>query len=268
MEDRAASTELAGIRFAHLDLPSATAHLLSDQARAEAQPWRLINIYNVSLLRNHRGYAATLRSPGVNLPDGKPVAWVLGWLSRRSGDTGPAHVRGPSLFTRTLDEGRAVGARHYLLGGTPEALAALEAAIADRYPGAQVVGAESPPFRPLTDDERTAQDARIRASGADIVWVGLGTPRQDIEAQRLAAAVGRPAVAVGAAFDFVAGTRKEAPAWVRKLTLEWLFRLLSEPKRLWKRYTVGLVRFCLVIAPDLLGRRRTVVPAGSSAGNQ
>ena len=263
MHDHATGTELAGIRFAPFDLPAATSHLLSPAGRAEPLPWRLVNIYNLSLMRNHVGYAATLRSPGVNLADGKPVSWVLRLLSRRAGAPTPGHVRGPSLFERALEEGQAAGVTHYLLGGTPETLAELQKAIAARFPDARVQGAESPPFRPLTDDERAEQDQRIRASGADIVWVGLGTPRQDMEAARVAAAVGRPAVAVGAAFDFLAGTRPEAPAWVRRLTLEWLFRLLSEPKRLWKRYTVGLVRFCLVVAPDVLGRRRSARAAAS-----
>ena len=266
MEERTAGTELAGIHFAPFDLPAATRHLLSLEGRGAALPWRLINTYNISLLRKHAGYAAILRSPGVNLADGKPVSWALRLLSRRSGLPAPGHVRGPSLFERSLDEGQAHGVRHFLLGGTPETLAALGAAIVRRFPDARVVGAESPPFRGLTDDERAAQDERIRNSGADIVWVGLGTPRQDAEAARLAAAVARPTVAVGAAFDFLAGTRPEAPVWVRRLALEWLFRLVSEPQRLWKRYTVGLARFCLVVAPDLLERRPPRTALGSASG--
>jgi N-acetylglucosaminyldiphosphoundecaprenol N-acetyl-beta-D-mannosaminyltransferase len=267
MEDRIASTELAGVRFPHLDLETATARLLSAEGRADATPWRLVNTYNISLMRKHAGYAAVLRGPGVNLADGKPVAWALRVLSRRDGSPGPGHVRGPSLFGCALDRGRASGVRHYLLGGTPEALAALQTAIADRFPGASIAGAESPPFRSLSDEERATQDDRIRASGADLVWVGLGTPRQDMEAARLARAVGRPAVAVGAAFDFLAGTQPEAPVWMRRLALEWLFRLVSEPKRLWKRYTVGFARFCLAVAPDLLPRRRDRATAGSAGGS-
>ena len=252
MLDRIATTELAGLRFPHVDLASATAHLLSPEGRATATPWRLVNTYNISLIRNHDGYAAVLRGAGVNLADGKPVAWALRWLNRRSGVPAPGHVRGPSLFERALDEGRVAGISHYLLGGSPETLEALQKAIAGRFPGVRIAGAQSPPFRALTDDERRAQDERIRASGADLVWVGLGTPRQDVEAARLAATVGRPAIAVGAAFDFLAGSRPEAPRWVRAIAMEWLFRLVSEPRRLWKRYTVGLARFCMVVAPDLV----------------
>lgn len=267
MTEGTPTTELAGIPFAHLDLASATRLLLSAEGRAPV-PWRLINTYNISLLRESADYAAILRAPGVNLADGKPVSWALRWLGRRAGSpTVAGHVRGPALFTRVLDEGRRTDAGHYLLGGTEETLDALVKAIMLHFPGARIVGAESPPFRPLTDEERAAQDERIRLSGADLVWVGLGTPLQDHEAVRLAAAVGRPAIAVGAAFDFLAGTRPEAPAWVQRLALEWLFRLASEPRRLWRRYTIGIVRFCLVIVRDL-GRRRPRGPGAPSAASE
>ena len=169
--DRA--TPFLGASFAHVDLATATRHLLSRQGLRTAIPWRLVNAYSVALASKDDEYAALLRGDGVNLADGKPVAWVLGELSRRAGsETAPGHVRGPSFFERVLDEGRDSGVRHYLLGSTPETLEALQAAIADRFPGARVVGAESPPFRPLTATEQAMQDLRIRATGADLGWVG------------------------------------------------------------------------------------------------
>jgi N-acetylglucosaminyldiphosphoundecaprenol N-acetyl-beta-D-mannosaminyltransferase len=260
----APTSRLAGMQFLHVDVADATRVLLSPAGRAPV-PWRLINSYNISLMRSDPAYAATLRGDGVNLPDGKPVAWALKWLGRRSGAaTAPAQVRGPALFCRALDEGRRSGTTHYLLGGSPETLTALVGAIERRWPGTRIVGAESPPFRPLTAEELTAQDDRIRASGADLVWVGLGTPRQDAEAARLARTVHRPAIAVGAAFDFVAGIRTEAPVWVQRLALEWLFRFASEPRRLWPRYTIGIMRFLAVIAADLAPAGR----AGSLSGHQ
>lgn len=263
MPDRARATVFTGVSFAHLDLASAVRLLLSSRGLATAVPWRLVNTYSVSLMARETGYASVLRGDGVNLADGKPIAWAVGLLSRRAGSpTVPGHVRGPAFFARVLDEGRRKGIRHYLLGGTPETLARLQVAIAARYPGAQVVGAESPPFRPLTAVERVAQDRRIRASGADLVWVGLGTPRQDVEAERLALAVQRPAIAVGAAFDFVAGTKAEAPLWLQRLSLEWLFRFAKEPRRLWRRYTVGLLRFALVAVREL-SRRPVLTPPGT-----
>ena len=247
------TTRLAGMDFPHLDLDAAAQALLSPAGRAAALPWRLVNTFNISLIRSDADYAATLRREGVNLPDGKPVAWALGWLGRRSGSaTVPAQVRGPALFCKVLDEGRRTDVGHFLLGGTPETLAALVEAIERRFPGARIVGTESPPFRDLTPEELAAQDERIRASGADLVWVGLGTPRQDGEAARLARSVDRPAIGVGAAFDFVAGSRREAPIWVQRLALEWLFRFASEPRRLWRRYTIGIARFLLTISLELV----------------
>ncbi len=258
MSNATRATLFAGVSFPHLDLDAAARQLLSPRGLATAVPWRLVNAYSMSLLGRERSYASVLQSDGVNLADGKPVAWVLAALSRRAGNpTSPGHVRGPSFFARVLDEGRRSSVRHYLLGGSPETLAGLTAAIAENFPGALVVGAESPPFRPLTTDERARQDRRIRSSGADVVWVGLGTPRQDVEADRLAQVLGVPVVAVGAAFDFLAGSKAEAPQWVQRACLEWLFRFASEPRRLWRRYTVGLVLFTTLALRELVRRPGT-----------
>ena len=106
-----------------------------------------------------------------------------------------------------------------------------------------MVAAESPPFRPLTAAEVAAQDQRIRQSGAELVWVGLGTPKQDHEVARLAAELPVVALAVGAAFDFLAGTKPQAPLWMQRSGTEWAFRLASEPKRLTRRYLWGNPRF-------------------------
>jgi N-acetylglucosaminyldiphosphoundecaprenol N-acetyl-beta-D-mannosaminyltransferase len=142
-----------------------------------------------------------------------------------------------------LDRSDASGPTHYLLGGSPEVLAELQRAITERWPNAQVVGAESPPYRALTPTEQSAQDERIRQSGGQIVWVGLGTPKQDWEVARLAAELPVVAMAVGAAFDFLAGVKPQAPLWMQRTGLEWAYRLGTEPRRLGKRYLWGNPRF-------------------------
>ena len=142
------------------------------------------------------------------------------------------------------------GPAHYLLGGSGQTLPQLREQIAARWPQARVVGAESPPFRPLTDAEARAQDDRIAASGAQIVWVGLGTPKQDWEVQRLAARLPVVAMAVGAAFDFLAGAKPQAPAWMQRTGTEWLYRLASEPRRLARRYAWGNPRFVYAAVRD------------------
>lgn len=207
----------------------------------------LVNAYSVALAGQSEAYRECLQHPAVNLPDGKPLSWV----SRFFGQS-PAirQVRGPQLFLDTFDVGQSAGIKHFLLGSTDEVLLKLRHNLLQQFPEAQIVGIESPPFRGLTATEYAAQDERIVNSGAQIVWVGLGTPKQDFEVRRLAQATGLLAVAVGAAFDFSAGTVREAPLWMRRAGFEWLFRLLSEPRRLWRRYLFGNVAFIRTVITE------------------
>lgn len=198
----------------------------------------LINAYSIALAQSDKVYGGILKNSRCNLPDGKPLSWVGRLLSR-----GFHQVRGPQLFENLLAHGQNYGLRHYLLGASPETLALLRSEIGQRYPKALVVGAESPPFRPLTHSELAEQDERVIQSRADVVWVGLGTPKQDFEVERIAQNIPVVAVAVGAAFDFLAGSKPEAPKWMSPLGIEWVFRLLTEPRRLWRRYLVGNLVF-------------------------
>ncbi|WP_373427706.1 WecB/TagA/CpsF family glycosyltransferase [Arthrobacter sp. B2I5] len=212
----------------------------------------LANAYSIALADKSPDYRNVLAEPARNFPDGKPVSWI----SLLSGHS-PAltQIRGPQLFLDTFDLGRRSGTKHFLLGSTPEVLRALEDNLRLRFPGVLIVGAESPPFRPLTDPELMQQDKRISESHADVVWVGLGTPKQDYEARRLAESLPIVAVAVGAAFDFAAGTAREAPTWMTACGLEWAFRLACEPRRLWRRYLFGNVRFLTATLRWSLQRR-------------
>lgn len=198
----------------------------------------LVNAYNVVLAVKDSSYSQLLRSSTANFPDGRPLTW---W--RHQGQTSLSQIRGPRLFEDVIDAGRQHGVRHFLLGATEQTLELLEARLQERYPEAEIVGTFSPPFRPMTLNEVHSQDQAIRDSGAQIVWVGLGTPKQDWEVARIATSLPVVSVAVGAAFDFSAGTKKAAPAWMTALSLEWLYRLLSEPRRLWRRYLVGNLQF-------------------------
>lgn len=200
----------------------------------------LVNAWVVALAQHDPDYRSAFTGSAVNLVDGRPLAWV----STLRRDTPPLiQVRGPSFFGQVLDEGRTAGVRHYLLGSSPRTLARVVAQVERRYPGAKIVGHESPPFRELTTQELAAQDARIADSGAHIVWVALGTPKQDPECRRISESTGLTTAAVGAAFDFIAGELSEAPPWMRRAGLEWLHRLATEPRRLWWRYLFGNVSF-------------------------
>lgn len=194
------------------------------------------NAYNVALARKDRSYASLLANADAVFSDGVPITWV----GRRAYPADAAtweRVYGPDVMRGVLDA--STEPRHYLLGGSQETLEALQARIADEHPDATVVGAESPPFRPASFVELQERDARIATSGATIVWVGLGTPKQDVEVQRLASSLPVVAMAVGAAFDFLAGTKAQAPVWMQRSGTEWAFRLASEPRRLGKRYVWG-----------------------------
>jgi N-acetylglucosaminyldiphosphoundecaprenol N-acetyl-beta-D-mannosaminyltransferase len=234
----------AGIPISSLS-PRDAAHKLIWLARAPRSTGidvHLCNAYTLALADRDPEFHQLLRSAMMNLPDGTPVVWA-NRLLHPAEDIPKQRVRGPGLFLDVFDLGQEVGLRHYLLGSTPEVLAALQANLQAGYPAARIVGLESPPFRDLTEPEEAEQLARIEASGAEIVWVGLGTPKQDIECARLASLSKLVFVAVGAAFDFAAGTKAEAAPWMQNNGLEWMHRLSHEPGRLWKRYLFGNARF-------------------------
>lgn len=200
----------------------------------------LVNAYTVALADKEPSFADVLGGDSINLPDGKPLSWV----SRLRRDKVPlSQVRGLRFMLDVIDHGRSHDLKHYLLGSTEDVLAQLEENLLKAFPGARIAGTHSPPFRPLSDEELIEQDAKISASGAHVVWVGLGTPKQDYESKRLAGALPIIAVAVGAAFDFASGNVKEAPVWIQRYGLEWSYRLMTEPRRLWRRYVFGNARF-------------------------
>lgn len=203
----------------------------------------LVNAYTIAIADKNAHYYQVLQE-GINFPDGKPISWFSNLFRQKPK---LAQVRGPQLFLDVLDQGRAAGLKHFFLGDTPETLAKMQKALLEQYKGLLIAGVHSPPFRQLTDEELVTQDRLIKESGADLIWVGLGTPKQDFEALRLAKQTQIPAIAVGAAFAFTANTIKHAPSWITNMGLEWLFRLSTEPKRLWRRYFFGNARFLLSV---------------------
>jgi N-acetylglucosaminyldiphosphoundecaprenol N-acetyl-beta-D-mannosaminyltransferase len=189
---------------------------------------------------------------GMVTPDGMPLVW----LSKLMGQRHVERVYGPDLMLAVCQQTANMGYRHYLYGSSDAVLTQLEANLRQRIPNLQVVGAYSPPFRALTDEEDRALVARINAAAPDIVWVGLSTPKQE---KWMAAHVDKldaVLVGVGAAFDFHAGTKPQSPRWMQRSGLEWCFRLLTEPRRLWKRYLYNNPRFVLAVLLQLSGLRR------------
>ena len=190
---------------------------------------------------------------GLVTPDGMPMAWLLWWHGHHDAD----RVCGAEFMGAVIQHGLARGWRHYLYGTKPETLALLEERLKARFPNIEIVGRLSPPFRELTPEEDEQIVADINASGADIVWVGLSTPKQerwmDAHRGRLQA---HALMGVGAAFDFHAGTVQQAPRFIQRSGFEWLYRLASEPRRLWRRYMTGIPTFMVQILLQKTGLRR------------
>jgi N-acetylglucosaminyldiphosphoundecaprenol N-acetyl-beta-D-mannosaminyltransferase len=204
----------------------------------------------IVLARRDDAYRRLLNRAKLNLPDGASVAWAL-----RLGGQRATRLTGSEAFDLLCRWGVEHGIRHFLYGGTPELLDRLRVRMEERYPGIRVTGAIAPPFRPLTPDELEADAEVIRAAGADLLWIGLGTPRQDFVAESFGD-VGCAGVilAVGAVFDFASGNKRRAPRWMQRAGLEWAFRLGQEPRRLAHRYLVGNSLFVVDVLRDLVTR--------------
>jgi exopolysaccharide biosynthesis WecB/TagA/CpsF family protein len=186
-------------------------------------------------------------------PDGQPVRWAVNLLYRAGLRD---RVYGPELMLRLCREAAAQGVPIYLYGGNPVVLEQLQANLRKQFPELLIAGAESPPFRVLTREEDESVVERINASGAQLVFIGLGCPKQDHFAHEHRDRIRAVQLCVGAAFDFLAGTKKTAPAWMQRHGLEWLYRLCQEPRRLWKRYLVTNSIFVAKLALALCRRHR------------
>lgn len=185
-------------------------------------------------------------------PDGRPLVWALRSLGVRDA----SQVRGTDLTTSVAERAAAEGVPIGLYGGTPELLAKFTQVLEARHPGARVVCKIAPPFRPLTPEEDESVTREISSSGARILLVGIGCPRQEnwmaAHKERIPAVM----IGVGAAFDFHTGRIRQAPRWMQRTGLEWAFRLLMDPRRLWKRYARHNPRFVLLLLAQLLKLRR------------
>ena len=214
-----------------------------------------------SLLKCHDDprLAAIANSSAMTLCDGMPLVLA----GRFFGKLDMSRCYGPDVMLGVADEGRKAGIRHYFYGGNDEdTLSRLRANFAAKFPGIVDAGGEVPPFHRLSGAEKAETAARINAAKPDVVWVGIGTPKQDFWVSEMRPLLDAPLlVAVGAAFNFHAGKVPQAPVWMRRACLEWLYRLCAEPRRLWRRYLVGNPRFLLLVLRQLATRRP--FPAGS-----
>ena len=194
------------------------------------------------------GYRAVLNAGSLNVPDGMSVVWALRLLGHHA-----SRLTGTDALHLACAWGVDRELRHYFLGGTPEVLHRLLGRLVLAQPEIRIAGAESPPFGTIGELDVESSAERIREARADLVWVGLGAPKQELFAERLRVLNCAPVIlCVGAAFDFASGTKKRAPAWMQRAGLEWLHRLAAEPSRLWRRYLLGNPRFIACVLADRL----------------
>jgi N-acetylglucosaminyldiphosphoundecaprenol N-acetyl-beta-D-mannosaminyltransferase len=211
------------------------------------------NVHTVMASHEDPELRAALRSSSLNVPDGQPLVWAMNALGNSLDD----RVYGPELMDRACARASSTGQRFYLYGGRDQkALVQLALNLRQRHPGVRIVGGYSPPFRPLTDEERMAVAAEINEADADVVWVGIGVPKQEKWMAALRPHLDAPVlVGVGAAFDFHAGLVPQAPSWLQGAGLEWAYRLAHEPRRLWRRYLRYNPRFVRAFARQLAVHR-------------
>jgi N-acetylglucosaminyldiphosphoundecaprenol N-acetyl-beta-D-mannosaminyltransferase len=210
------------------------------------------NVHVLMVAQGDPELREVLHAARAVFPDGAPVAW----LQRRRGIATASRIAGPDLMPLVFELGQELELRHYLLGSTEGVLRRCEQNLGRAFPGAKIVGASSPSFADLHGRDDTAVLAAIRNASPDLVWVGLGAPKQELWMRRNAHSIA-PALAlgVGAAFDFVAGAMPRAPAWMQRRGLEWLHRMLREPRRLSGRYLRTNSAFVVRVSMELARER-------------
>jgi N-acetylglucosaminyldiphosphoundecaprenol N-acetyl-beta-D-mannosaminyltransferase len=210
------------------------------------------NVHMIVTASRDEQFMACVNGADMVSPDGQPVAWML----RRLGFRGQDRISGPDLMEKLVQRCARDGIAIFLLGSTEATLEALVNNLLGRYRGLRISGSWSPPFRPMSAKENEAIINRINASGAGILFVGLGCPKQENWMAAHRSRVDAVMLGVGAAFDFHANAIPRAPAWMRRFGLEWLHRLASEPRRLWRRYLTTNALFIVGVVRQLWGRRR------------
>lgn len=231
--------EIMGVRVAVTDMDAVLALLRTGLEVLRGRYICVANVHTTVTAWEDESYRAVQNGAALVLPDGAP----LSRYSRAHGFPQAQRVTGPDLMREVLRLSAQTGWTHYFYGSTPETLELLRQKLAERYPGARVVGMESPPFRPLTPREDADAAARINAARPDFVWVGLGAPKQERWMAAHAGQVQALMVGVGAAFDYEAGNIRRAPLWMQKCSLEWLYRLMQDPRRLLGRYLNTNLKF-------------------------
>jgi N-acetylglucosaminyldiphosphoundecaprenol N-acetyl-beta-D-mannosaminyltransferase len=244
--------DLLGVHVAVTNL-DATCRFMEQKIKAGDSSYIcIVPVATIVDCQKDQEYLKVINHASMATPDGMPVVWV----GKMKGNPTIERTYGPDLMDRFCRLHHNKPYKHFLYGGTEETSQRLEAELKRRFPKMNIVGRYAPPFREAHEIEAPEMIDHINALKPDILWVGLGSPKQDFwmcqHQKKLRVGV---MVGVGAAFDFLAGTKKQAPVWMRKTGLEWFFRLCSEPRRLWKRYLIGNTRFIFYLVKNIFRPR-------------
>jgi N-acetylglucosaminyldiphosphoundecaprenol N-acetyl-beta-D-mannosaminyltransferase len=243
-------TGILGMRVDPTSYGQAVSQILDWAHAAGSRTVCVANVHMVMEGYDSPDFRNVVNAADLVVPDGMPLVWTL----RQKGFTGQERVYGPDLTLRLLASAEENGIPIGFFGSTPETLGLLVKNVHQQFPGVQIAYTFSPPFRPISPEEDELIVKEINTSGIRILFVGLGCPKQE---KWMAAHVGQVQtvmVGVGAAFDFIAGTRQQAPKWIQSIGMEWLFRLGQEPGRLWRRYLYHNPRFIFLVMLPLLRR--------------
>jgi len=247
-----ARANVLGVGISALNLDAAVAAVAGALERKAKGYICVTGVHGVSEAQLDPAFRAILNHSFLTTPDGMPMVWMGRWQGFRE----MTRVYGPDLMLRVCEYGQTRGWTHFLYGGAPGVVEALRSRLEHRFPGLRIAGTYTPPFRPLTAQEEQELAQRVQALKPDCFWVGLSTPKQEkFMAQycpRLEATI---FFGVGAAFDFHAGRMRQAPRWMQRSGLEWLFRLSCDPGRLWKRYLKNNPLFVLRAFCQVAGLR-------------
>lgn len=227
-------------------------HLLTIKKTSETLCISCTGAHGIVEASENPNFKKVLKNFYLNLPDGMPLVW----MAKMRGFKKAHRCYGPDVFAELLAKSIPHKRSQFFCGGKPGVAEELRDLVTQRWQGVQVVGTFCPPFRPLTHEELTELAAMINESGASIVWIGLGTPKQEIFAAALAPLLyGKLIITIGAAFDFYTGKVRQAPKWMQRTGLEWFFRLLHEPKRLAPRYFKIVPKFAFIAIKSLITER-------------
>ncbi|ARO29421.1 WecB/TagA/CpsF family glycosyltransferase protein [Rhizobium sp. NXC14] len=246
-------TNVLGVRISAVNLKSATGFIQKGIEDGRREYVCVRDAHGVVRCQDDPELRSIHNRAFLVTPDGMPLVWAL----KRAGHADSDRVYGPDLMLSVFEAGTSKGIRHFLYGATPETLQHLQAQLLAKFPEAEIAGSYAPPFHKLSPQEEADIADRLNRSGADIIWVGLSSPKQELWMARMRDRLDASMlIGVGAAFDFHAGLKRQAPRFIQRSGFEWAFRLLCEPRRLWRRYALVVPTFISLTAFQRLGLRK------------